>query len=124
VPGRKGGCAARHPDQQPHGTKADAETLREQIAEVLSMMGLRLSPEKTLITHIEQGLDFLGWHIQRHRKPGTNRYYVYTYPAKKALRAIMAKHDLPPVRAASKDHRQAARAERWVSAEDQYSKLS
>jgi RNA-directed DNA polymerase len=31
------------------------------------------------------------WHIQRHRKPGTNRYYVYTYPAKKALRAIMAK---------------------------------
>ncbi len=74
-----------------HGTKADAETLREEIAEVLSTMGLRLSPEKTLITHIEQGLDFLGWRIQRHRKPGTNRYYVYTYPAKKALRAIMAK---------------------------------
>ncbi|MFJ9588742.1 group II intron reverse transcriptase/maturase [Streptomyces acidicola] len=74
-----------------HGTKADAETLREEIAEVLSTMGLRLSQEKTLITHIEQGLDFLGWRIQRHRKPGTNRYYVYTYPAKKALRAIMAK---------------------------------
>jgi RNA-directed DNA polymerase len=54
-------------------------------------MGLRLSQEKTLITHIEQGLDFLGWHIQRHRKAGTNRYYVYTYPAKKARRAIMAK---------------------------------
>lgn len=74
-----------------HGTKADAETLREEIAKVLSTMGLRLSPEKTLITHIEQGLDFLGWRIQLHRKPGTNRYYVYTYPAKKALRAIMAK---------------------------------
>ncbi|MFE3863650.1 group II intron reverse transcriptase/maturase [Streptomyces goshikiensis] len=74
-----------------HGTKADAETLREEIAEVLTTMGLRLSPEKTLITHIEEGLDFLGWHIQRHRKPGTDRYYVYTYPAKKALRAIMAK---------------------------------
>ena len=42
-------------------------------------MGLRLSPEKTLITHIDEGLDFLGWHIQRHRKPGTNRRYVYTY---------------------------------------------
>ncbi|MET8631127.1 group II intron reverse transcriptase/maturase, partial [Kitasatospora sp. NPDC004669] len=74
-----------------HGTQADAEALREQIAVVLSTMGLRLSQEKTLITHIEQGLDFLGWRIQRHRKPGTNRYYVYTYPAKKALRAIMAK---------------------------------
>jgi len=74
-----------------HGTKADAEALRDEIADVLSAMGLRLSQEKTLITHIEQGLDFLGWRIQRHRKPGTNRYYVYTYPAKKALRAIMAK---------------------------------
>jgi len=73
------------------GTKTDAEALREEIAGVLSTMGLRLSPDKTLITHIDEGLDFLGWHIQRHRKPGTSKYYVYTYPAKKALRAVMAK---------------------------------
>jgi RNA-directed DNA polymerase len=73
------------------GTRADAEQLREEAAEILSTMGLRLSPEKTLITHIDEGLDFLGWHIQRHRKRGTDRHYVYTYPAKKALRAVMAK---------------------------------
>jgi RNA-directed DNA polymerase len=73
------------------GSRADAEQFREQAAVVLSRMGLRLSPEKTLITHIDEGLDFLGWRIQRHRKPGTDRYYVYTYPAKKALRAITAK---------------------------------
>jgi len=73
------------------GTKADAEALREEIAGVLATMGLRLSPDKTLITHIDQGLDFLGWRIQRRRKPGTTRSYVYTYPAKKALRAITAK---------------------------------
>ena len=58
---------------------------------MLSTMGLRLSPDKTLITHIDEGLDFLGWRIQRHCKRGTNRRYVYTYPAKKALRAAMAK---------------------------------
>ena len=46
-------------------------------------MGLRLSPEKTLITHIDEGLDFLGWRIQRHRKRGTGRQYVYTYPARR-----------------------------------------
>jgi RNA-directed DNA polymerase len=73
------------------GTKEHAESLREDIAGVLTTMGLRLSPEKTLITHIDEGLDFLGWRIQRHRKPGTNRHYVYTYPAKKALRAVTAK---------------------------------
>jgi RNA-directed DNA polymerase len=72
------------------GTRAHAEALREEIADVLSTMGLRLSPDKTLITHIDEGLDFLGWRIQRHRKRGTNRRYVYTYPAKKALRAAMA----------------------------------
>ena len=67
------------------GTRADAEKLREQAAAVLSTMGLRLSPEKTLITHIDDGLDFLGWRIQRHRKRGTDRHYVYTYPARKSV---------------------------------------
>jgi RNA-directed DNA polymerase len=73
------------------GTRAHAEALREEIAEVLSGRGLRLSPEKTLITHIDEGLDFLGWRIQRHRKRGTSKHYVYVYPAKKALHAIMTK---------------------------------
>jgi RNA-directed DNA polymerase len=73
------------------GTRADAEILREEIAGVLTGMGLRLSPEKTLVTHIDEGLDFLGWRIQRHRKKGEDRQYVYTYPAKKALRAICQK---------------------------------
>ena len=58
---------------------------------MLSTMGLRLSPDETLITHIDEGLDFLGWRIQRHRKQGTSRHYVYARPAKKALRSVTAK---------------------------------
>jgi RNA-directed DNA polymerase len=73
------------------GTRADAEALREEIAGVLAGMGLRLSPDKTLITHIDEGLDFLGWRIQRHRKRGTRQHYVYTYPARKAVKAVMVK---------------------------------
>ena len=73
------------------GSRSDAEALRDEITDVLSTMGLRLSEEKTLITHIEDGLDFLGWRIQRHRKRGTNRYHVYTYPARKSVRAITGK---------------------------------
>jgi RNA-directed DNA polymerase len=72
-------------------TRADAEALREEIAGVLSGMGLRLSLEKTLITHIDEGLVFLGWRIQRHRKRGTSRSYVYTYPARKAVKAVTGK---------------------------------
>ena len=101
-----GGRAARRRDGLPNyrlsryaddwclmvaGTEADARALREEIAGVLSQMGLRLSEDKTLITHIDKGLDFLGWHIQRHRKRGTDRQYVYTYPSRKALKAVMAK---------------------------------
>ena len=73
------------------GTRDDAVALREEAAQVLARTGLRLSEEKTLITRIDEGLDFLGWRIQRHRKRGTNQRYVYTYPSRKALRAAMAK---------------------------------
>jgi RNA-directed DNA polymerase len=73
------------------GTRDDALALREQAAQVLAPAGLVLSEEKTLITHIDEGVDFLGWRIQRHRKRGTNRSYVYTYPSRKALRAVMVK---------------------------------
>jgi RNA-directed DNA polymerase len=73
------------------GTKAYAEALLDEVAVVLSTIGLRLAPDKTAITHIDEGLDFLGWRIQRHHKRGTSKRYVYTYPAKKALRAVTAK---------------------------------
>jgi RNA-directed DNA polymerase len=73
------------------GTRAHAEAYRAEAADVLSTMGLRLSPEKTAITHIDEGLDFLGWRIQRRRKRGTNKHYVYTYPARKAVRSVTAK---------------------------------
>ena len=73
------------------GTRQHADQVRCQVAAALAPMGLRLSEAKTHITHVKEGFDFLGWRIQRHRKRGTNRWYVYTYPAKKALRAIMAK---------------------------------
>ena len=70
------------------GTREDAEGLRQEAAAVLAPIGLRLSEQKTKITHIDDGLDFLGWRIQRHRKRGTGRRYVYTYPARKAVQAV------------------------------------
>ena len=73
------------------GTREHAEQMREQAAAVLAPMGLRLSAEKTKITHIDEGLDFLGWRIQRHRKRGTSRHYVYTYPSRKAIKAVTVK---------------------------------
>ena len=41
------------------GTKAHAEGLRDQVAAVLFTVGLRLSEEKTMTVHIDEGFDFL-----------------------------------------------------------------
>ena len=45
----------------------------------------------TAITHIDEGLDFLGWRIQRRRKRGTSKHYVYTYPARKSVTSVTTK---------------------------------
>jgi RNA-directed DNA polymerase len=36
------------------------------IEQFLAQRGLRLSPEKTRVTHIDQGFDFLGWNFRRY----------------------------------------------------------
>ena len=59
---------------------------------MLAPMGLRLSVAKTKVVHIDDGFDFLGWHIQRRRWGGrTGKRAVYTYPSKKALASIIGK---------------------------------
>ena len=70
------------------GTRAQAETLREEVAAVLAQVGLRLSEQKTRIAHIDEGFDFLGWRIQRQQKRGAVKRVVYTYPSKAALMAV------------------------------------
>ena len=73
------------------GDRADAERLRSEAATVLSTMGLRLSEEKTRITHIDEGFDFLGMRIQRHQRWGSKQRFVYTYPTRAALASVKAK---------------------------------
>ena len=67
------------------GDRRHAEALREEVASVLAPLGLRLSPEKTRVTHIDEGFVFLGYEIRRQRKRGTSKYYVYTKPSKAAI---------------------------------------
>jgi RNA-directed DNA polymerase len=73
------------------GTRPQAESLWEEVAAVLTTVGLKLAPDKTRTVHIDEGFDFLGVRIQRHRQQGSNRRFVYTYPSRKALDAIKRK---------------------------------
>ena len=73
------------------GDQDHVEELRNEVAAVLLPMGLHLSEEKTRITHIDEGFDFLGFRIRRKKKRGSQRRTIYTYPSKSALAAIKAK---------------------------------
>jgi len=73
------------------GDRHHAEELREEVAAVLEPLGLRLAPEKTAVVHIDEGFNFLGFHIRRQRKRGTQKRYVYTKPSKKAIQSIKDK---------------------------------
>jgi RNA-directed DNA polymerase len=48
-----------------NGTKAEALAIKQEIGELLRTMGLTLSEEKTKVTHITEGFDFLGYRIIR-----------------------------------------------------------
>jgi len=69
------------------GTRAQAEALREEIAGLLeTVLKLTLSPIKTLVTHIDDGFDFLGFRVQRKLHQG--RRHVYTFPGRRAFAAV------------------------------------
>ena len=51
-------------------TASDRETLEDiklMIEEFLKPRGLKLSKEKTVITHINEGFDFLGWNFRKYK---------------------------------------------------------
>jgi RNA-directed DNA polymerase len=48
-----------------NGTKAQAHEMKEELKGVLENMGLKLSEEKTKVTHITEGFQFLGYLVIR-----------------------------------------------------------
>jgi RNA-directed DNA polymerase len=73
------------------GERRHAEELIAQTEQVIAPLGLKLSPEKTRVVHIDEGIDFLGWRIKRQRRGSDGRRFVYTYPSRRSLAAVKAK---------------------------------
>ena len=83
------------------GQRVHAEALWQEVSNVLSSMGLRLSVSKTRVTHVEDGFDFLAWRLQRRAWKGRpGKRALYAYPAKAALRQVMDQ-----IRALTRRHR-------------------
>ena len=66
-------------------TKEIAEEARDIIQEFLAGRGLELSMEKTLITHIDVGFDFLGYNFRKYHGK------LLIKPSRKSIESIMSK---------------------------------
>ncbi|MFC3783377.1 reverse transcriptase domain-containing protein, partial [Bacillus chungangensis] len=79
-------------------TRNEAEKALKDARHILSKIGLTLHPEKTRITHIKWGFEFLGYKIKqgkglklpRHKiKKQPNIMNIYAIPTKKSVKRFM-----------------------------------
>jgi RNA-directed DNA polymerase len=56
--------------------------IKEIITHHLTLRGLTLSEEKTLITNINNGFDFLGWNFRKYKEQ------IYTKPSKNSIKKV------------------------------------
>lgn len=79
-------------------SKKEAEEALKLAKQVLSRLGLRIHPNKTRITHIRWGFEFLGYKIKQGKglrlnrnkiKAKINKYNLYAYPKDKSIKRFM-----------------------------------
>ena len=75
-----------------NGPKKEAYQLREELRQFLAeVLKLDLSLEKTAVTHVNDGFDFLGFHIRRFVRPYGGKPVVLVKPSKKNIGRLKAK---------------------------------
>lgn len=65
--------------------------VRPMVEAFLAARGLELSQEKTVVTHIDEGFDFLGWHVRRYGANKRARGKILIKPSKKNVDTFLAK---------------------------------
>jgi group II intron reverse transcriptase/maturase len=74
-----------------NGGESEAYRLRDEFQTFLAQeLQLELAVEKTHITHVNDGFDFLGYHVQRYVR-GYDRPKLLVTPSDKAVRRLKAK---------------------------------
>lgn len=64
----------------------EGEAVKTVLIPFLKERGLELSEEKTLITHIDDGFDFLGWNFRKYKTQGKRKLLIK--PSKKSVQSI------------------------------------
>ena len=65
------------------------EEIKPLIERFLQERGLELSPEKTVVTHVGEGFDFLGQTVRKRQWDGGGRAKLFIKPSKKSVKALL-----------------------------------
>lgn len=71
------------------GTRAQAAAIMAELPQIVGRVGLTISAEKTKLTHIDDGFQFLGFAIRRKLRNG--KPCVYTFVTDEALASVKRK---------------------------------
>lgn len=66
--------------------REEGEAVKDTLIPFLAERGLEMSQEKTLITHIDEGFDFLGWNFKKYEIQGKKKMLIK--PSRKSLDSI------------------------------------
>jgi group II intron reverse transcriptase/maturase len=87
-PEKLGASLHRYADDAILVCRKSAEQALEAFAAIASRMGLTINREKTRITKLTEGFDFIGFQFVKRRSPKSGKWSIYIFPSKVAQRNI------------------------------------
>lgn len=87
-PEKLGATLHRYADDVILVCRKSATQALEAFEAITTRMGLTLNREKTRITKLTEGFDFLGFQFVKRRSPNTGKPHIYLFPSKTAQRNI------------------------------------
>jgi RNA-directed DNA polymerase len=87
-PEKLGASLHRYADDAILVCRKSAEQALEAFAAIVSRMGLTINREKTRITKLTEGFDFIGFQFVKRRSPKSGKPCIYIFPSKVAQRNI------------------------------------
>ena len=87
-PEKLGATLHRYADDAVLVCRTDAEKALQAFEAIARRMGLVVNREKTRITKLTEGFDFIGFHFVKRPSPNTGKNTIYIFPSKNAQRNI------------------------------------
>ena len=87
-PEKLGATLHRYADDAVLVCRKNATQALEAFEGIARRMGLTVNREKTRITKLTEGFDFLGFHFVKRRSPNTGKNVIYIFPGKDSQRNI------------------------------------